>query len=884
MSGSLPPTRLFVGVFLALCVFSGVSGATNRIPSQAKSQPGCQQTFAAGDSRPTGGPGLVLVLSGGGARGFAQIGVLKALEEAHLQPDLIVGTSIGAVIGGLFAAGYSAEEILRFTRQVDWNSLFSDRAARQEQVVSQKSMLRKHIFQIRLNGLTPYIPPSLTYGQRILFLLYRRLLGANLRVGGDFDRLPIAFRAIATDLTRGERVVLERGDLAEAICASLAFPLLFAPFEKEGKLLVDGGISDNLPVDVARDLGAGCVLAVDVTAPLRRPENMRAPWEIADQVTTIMMRERLAALRAAADVLVRPDLEGVESTDFRLLDTLVQRGYRAMRRQLPRLQACLARMNQETAHPPDLLAKVALEGLPQDQQSLAGGILNSPLSPRQVLGDLARLQTRWPHFQFRACIRGDVTSRELVFQAQPAPGVKRVTLMPASRLPDSLVLAVQKPVNEGISLPALRLWLDSLQTAFQQPDNPLFRLERVQWDSASGVAIVHWNPGRVDAIEVRGNRTTRPYVVLREMPLKPGAPFSLREALKGIQNIYSTGLFYRVLLHVQTSGGRNLLRITVKERDYTVLQMGARVSSERKSQGFLELLHENFLGTATRVSLLGSVGELVRKAEASIFSFRLFRTYLTSRLRLYYHERWDDYYQAFRFQQDYRIIRRGFRFGLGQQIARLGLILAELRWETVQVTSRDGTFPYEGKRRVRSFRISSVVDRRDRLPFPRRGIYNRWFWETGSQRILGSSRPFLRLFLALESYHPLGRRLNLHPSVQFGTGDLTVPFTEWYFVGGQHDFPGLHERELFGRQFLKAGLDWRYQLSWRFPLEGFLVAHYGLLGVWRRPDEAIRWKDFKHSASFSFALNSFLGPIEMTIAHLFPEDRNLVYFSLGFQF
>ena len=163
-----------------------------------------------------------LALSGGGARGFAHIGVLKALDDAGIPIDYIAGSSMGSIIGGLYAAGHTPDELERITLETDWNQLFLDDPGRANLFVTQKMDQTDHTIQLRLNGLQPHIPSGLSAGQKLQLLFTSLTASANYLADGDFSRLPIPFLAVATDLTTGERVVLGQGNLAEAMRASAA--------------------------------------------------------------------------------------------------------------------------------------------------------------------------------------------------------------------------------------------------------------------------------------------------------------------------------------------------------------------------------------------------------------------------------------------------------------------------------------------------------------------------------------------------------------------------------------------------------------------------------------------------------------------------------------
>jgi NTE family protein len=287
-------------------------------------------------------PGFALVLSGGGARGLSQIGVLKALDEADLRPGLVIGTSMGAVIGSLYAAGFSPDSILGIVSSVNWNDIFSNSARRNKLFVSQKNEPINYLFEIRLNDrLEPVPPNSISHGQAFYDLLGPLLTPAQYRARGDFDRLPVRLRIVTTDLLSGKRVVISHGNMAEAVRASSSVPLAFSPVARDSMLLVDGGITANIPIAVAREEKTAFALAVDVTSPLWERPHLDNPVYLMDQVVSISAKGQKEANILQADLLVKPSLEGFNNTDFSHSAVLVERGYAAMVAALDTLKTLL---------------------------------------------------------------------------------------------------------------------------------------------------------------------------------------------------------------------------------------------------------------------------------------------------------------------------------------------------------------------------------------------------------------------------------------------------------------------------------------------------------------------------------------------------------------
>jgi NTE family protein len=285
---------------------------------------------AAASSRPKVG----LVLSGGGARGIAHVGVLKYLEETGVPIDCITGTSMGAIVGGLYASGMKADDIGEVVRTIDWNAAFRDLPDRDKLSFRRKEDDRSLLInlQVGLKDGRPTLPMGLIQGQNLNFIL--KSLVPPEKLSGDFDELPIPFRAVAADIVAGEAVVIDSGDLATAMRASMSIPGIFAPVEIEGKLLVDGGIVNNLPVDVARDMGAEVLIVVDIGTPLSPREKLNSLLSVTGQITTILVRRNTEAQLKTlkeTDILIQPVLGNITSADFTRGKEAATIGYEAAR-------------------------------------------------------------------------------------------------------------------------------------------------------------------------------------------------------------------------------------------------------------------------------------------------------------------------------------------------------------------------------------------------------------------------------------------------------------------------------------------------------------------------------------------------------------------------
>jgi len=288
-------------------------------------------------------PKLGLVLSGGGARGLAHVGVLKVLERERIPVDIVTGTSMGAIIGGLYASGMTAEDLDRELSRIAWDRLFASRVDRQD--LSQRRKEEDFEFSATIEfGLRDgeVRVPTGTLSSRGLEALLRRLT-LPVRELRQFDRLPTPFRAVATDMENGHERILAEGDLALALRSSMSVPGVFAPVEWEDRILGDGGLVNNLPVDVARDMGATRLIAVNVGTPVGGRETLNSLIGLTAQMINILTEQNvqrsIASMSAGEDLLITPQLGKLSSGDFDKVRELIQAGEAAAEALLPQLRA-----------------------------------------------------------------------------------------------------------------------------------------------------------------------------------------------------------------------------------------------------------------------------------------------------------------------------------------------------------------------------------------------------------------------------------------------------------------------------------------------------------------------------------------------------------------
>ncbi len=388
----------------ALLTCLGVVGLAHGLPVAAAALENAVPKVTAQAAPEPARPRIGLVLSGGGARGAAHVGVIRKLEEMQIPIDAIAGTSMGAVVGGLYAAGLSGDEIERVFRELDWQEVIRDRAPRRERAYRRKQDDRNILAKGALGVNTTagvVLPLGLVQGHKITQVLR----DATVRVADvhDFDQLPTPFRALATDLETGEAVVMGQGDLVTVLRASMSAPGVLTPVERDGRLLVDGGLVDNLPVELAQSMGVDRLIVVDVSFPLARRDGLGSAFDITNQMVGIMVRRGTLESKKhlqPGDVLLEPDLGAMTAIEFGRMPQVMEQGRIAAHAQASALAALALppadyeRYVAQRARPAEPVVQVAFVRAGEQSQDEAKRV-------EAVFGDLAGKPLDRPELQQR---------------------------------------------------------------------------------------------------------------------------------------------------------------------------------------------------------------------------------------------------------------------------------------------------------------------------------------------------------------------------------------------------------------------------------------------------------------------------------------------------
>jgi NTE family protein len=857
-------------------------------------------------------PRVALVLSGGGARGVAQVGVLKVLERSNIPIDLIAATSLGAIVGGLYAAGYTAAELETLALTTDWDYVISltEETTRRDLFVDQKLVSDRSFISLRFEGLEPVLPSAVSSGQRLTDFLSTKTLQGIYHPNPDFDDLKVRFRTVTTDLVSGRRIVLKDGSLAEALRASATVPMLFNALERDGMQLIDGGLVSNIPVDIARSEGADIVIAVNSTSGLRNADELKAPWQTADQIMGIMMQASNEQQLKASDIIITPDIGKHLSSDFRGLDSLIRAGELAAEVELQKLVA-LYNEKQQSLDSSDGNAVFSVRsvtfagpGIPDSlrqaitQQAQAGPVSVADIrSNTRALFDIGDFRD----VSAEVFIEGEETS--VVYRCDQNPTLKTVELSGCNVVPTTVLSkAYTDLIGKPMNVEKMEAAFEGMLRMYRTRGYSLARVDTAYFEEATGALVVTMNEGFIHAVDVQGGVRTQDEFVLREFPLEQGDVFQIGLANEGIRNISSTKLFEYVYLEVSYDGTKPVLTIRLKERPSQLVRFGLRIDNERNLQGLVDIRDENFRGLGTELGLTISGGGENQDIVLEYKAHRLFNTYLTYNIGAFFNSTDIDIYdddpaaRPNRWNRiktgSYRAQHYGGRLVFGTQIERLGNVTMEYSLLGVRIRSKENADRLVEQERLGIFRIGTVVDTKDRYPFPTSGIGLNISYEVANTAI-GSGTGYNALRFSYESYSSWGNRHTFHPRISLGSADKTMPLSQQFSLGGRESFFGVRDYDRRGRQMLLVNLEYRYKLPVRVIFDTYFQARFDAATISAQPED-VKFNTLRYGVGAELALDTPIGPAVFSLGNSFFFSKNLpenpvqwgpllFYFMIGYQ-
>jgi NTE family protein len=852
-----------------------------------------------------------IALSGGGANALSQIGVLKALDEEKVPIDFIAGTSMGAIIGGLYSCGYSPGELEEIAHSLPWQSIIAlnNEYARSNIFLEQQRIRDRASIAIRFDKLKLLMPRSLNSAQALTRTLDRLVLNGLYKVSDNFSTLPVNFRAVSTDLVSGKRITLTTGSLSEAMRASSTIPILFEPIIRDDYQLVDGGLVANLPVDELDTISADYKIAVDTHGSMYATGGeLDLPWKAADQAMTILTKLQYPAQLAKADIVITPDLGDHKATDFSDIKALVDAGYKKGKI----LAGTIKRSIEYKSHSRAAIGTYKKtfrfsEDHPEfrEHSLIVSSIIRNATDLTQTLQEL--LET-----DLFTDLHAELDShrKTAVFHLSPLPVIKnvRITGGPPDTLSTEEIESCFKPVIQKLYTNATgNKTLEALVKKYRDKGFSLVTIETCTINN--GTLQVGLSSGIPGSIKIRRDKKiTGITSIEREIKIDTTRALNIQKAEESVNNLYETGAFSRVSISSESSAGsepdrNSLLSFSLEEKPSSVLRLGLRYDETNNAQFLLDLRNENLAGTT---SSIGGWLKAGRKSNVINLEFNMPRigpSHLTMSSRLFYDQHLFENRNAEGNTKNYGIQKYGISQAFGTRIRKNGQFIADVTLQNSQSYSERSNGEALNTANINMLSIGTqfTLDSRDNPLIPSFGTFTNLRYSM-TPILLDNNDIIWQISANHEENIRLGSKMTLQLSGLFGLSSSNMPLSEKFFLGGpgttySQRFIGLRENDLPSNNMAAAGIHLRYKPSFAILFPASLILHYNVGNVWEELKD-ISSARLIHGIGTSMIWETPLGPARFTVSKTLPflEEANhtevsslrfsdtIFYFSIGHNF
>lgn len=866
-------------------------------------------------------PKVALVLSGGGARGLAHIGVLKVLEEHNIPIDCIVGTSMGSIVGGLYCAGLRANEIEKLALKTNWDDIlsFGEEEDRANLFLDRKYLVEKSFIYFRFKGLRPLIPSYVISGQKLTESLLKIFFKTPFHYETNYENLNPKFYSVATELVSGRRIVFSSGNLVYTVKASSTIPLVFQPVIIDSLVLVDGGLISNIPVDVARDLGYDVIITVDATSPLRSPTEIRLPWNTADQIVGIMMQLSNSFQLEKSDIVLKPELGDISSADFNKAGFIIKKGEEIAREKIEEIISFVNSKYKLTSD--GEIGKISNyklnlygDGLPADVISFLGQ--NCEFT--DLAEAMCKLLATGEYKKINVEVKKDTAGvYNIVIETALNPKIEKINVYPQSPKEleinfDSFGLFRSVVISDSVFtfIPYGEIYYSEQNVAkikreilkvFHQAGFPFVRVRNWYFDEINGALKVYLTDGYVSGIKILGNKKTKDFVIFRDVKFRTGDILTDSKVIETMQSLWATNLFSQVKFEYRVDDSIDVM-FDLQEASSQFLRLGVRVDNERGMQIFSDFRNENTLGFNDDLGLTfqGGMRNSLLKFEYKVD--RILQTMLTYNLSLFHFERKVYTYRTILGERSFslknegevKFIGTGFSLSAGGQLSKLGNTLLKYQVEKALVKNVSRAEFKDEENIIAKLQLNITVDSRNRAYFPERGVYLNAFYEM-SQKFLGSDISYSRIYFAYENYNTYFKYGTLKLKFLFGLCDESTPLSQQFFLGsvtGINSFSGIREDEVYGRQIILGGVEVRFKNPVRILFDNFISFRYDIGSAWEK-FESIRWEDLRQGFGVELGFDTPIGALRVILGKSFifktlKRDvllwgQTVFQFSLGFE-
>lgn len=831
-------------------------------------------------------PKIAVALSGGAARGLAQIGVLKAFDEAALDVDYLAGTSVGAIIGGLYASGYTAEEIDSIASELDWE-LFSslrDKRPRENLFIEQKTEEERSLLTLHFDKFKFIVPEGISPGSSFFNVLQSLYWNAPYHPRGSFANLRMPFISVATDLNSGKAIYLNSGNLTKSVVASAAVPLRFAPVRIDSMILVDGGIKENVPVAAAKTFQPDLCIAVNTTSKLLKSKDINSPWNIADQIVSLSMTEYTISQLEMADYVIEPDLDEITNDEFDKVRELIEIGELEAKQSLAAIKDKIDSIRFErffNYYFPRLnsLIPTEIESNKERLTDIYDDLCSGKMHSITINANSNVLNRIWSDYPILERIHisskhGQVGSEEM------------------GEISGELAWKyLNKPYNRVIQS---RIYSDLLKILRAKKLSFAY-IEDIRLES--GILSILINESPLEEIEIKKRGDFSRFLIRRDLEFELDKPLNADDLLRSWQNLIASGYFSSLNFEiVQAPSGNSKVIIDYQLIGMQKMKIGGRADNERGAQLGVDMMQHNLMNIGARLQARLVAGTLNHSVAVTIGNPRFFSTMLSAGFTGYYKYRQEYSYaintdfedKSYRYHRKLNYAEDGYGFlvNMDTQAERLGRVGVVMRHEWQRSYQLDTAYkmPY--------YLISSLIfgmdyDSRDKAHFPTKGRRLSVSLETNLFNF-DNAVSYSKLLFVSQAYNSY-RNHTVFGGLMLGIADETLPRPELFSIGGINSFIGMRDGEMRGRQVVKGSFEYRYKSPIDLLFDTYLSLKYDLGAAWSTP-EIIKFSGLRHGAGLVLALDTPFGPAKAGIGRSFYFIKNpdavmkgepRVYLSIG---
>ena len=775
-------------------------------------------------------PKIGLVLSGGGALGFAHIPILKAIDSLEIPIDYITGTSMGGIASALYSIGYTGIELEHLVKNVDWEEILSDDPPRDFIPYFLKKDDGLYQLNFGLEGHRILPPSGLIRGQKISLFLSK--LTYPFEKVENFDQLPIPFRCIAVDLLTAKEVILKDGSLSKAMRSTMAIPTIFNPITWGDSLLIDGGLINNMPVDVIRDMGAEYVIAVNVGRPLKTLPELKTMFDILEQTLVVPSIEKREKNIQDTDIFIEPELLGYNPASFtnKNIEDIIAVGQKAADNALPKLFELKNRLNLVDS--------------------------NTNIS----ISDSINI------FSVNIVGNTSITFKHIYEKLNIKPG--------EIFCQDTLISHIQnlRETNAFQTINYKLNYVDKNRVAIQ-------------------IIVKELGFPKIHRISIRNNKSISFSNIFNNLGIKVGSKLDIDFLNTKITELYSTGYFETIRYEIEPVNENNIhLILFIKERPRDILRMGLHYDETNKFVGSINVIRSNLFNTGIRSELTLKLAGLTQISSLLYFPTSKHEISLYPYNHIVYK---DIPITIFGEAGDkiaiYHNRSTSVGFGAGLNLSHNWDSKLEYNLESMNVSPivswpDPEIFP-EWKDDLRSLRISSHFDNLDNVLIPNQGLNIQYNYEGGFKNI-GSDIDYVRSNISIDYYYTFSNFNTLHFFSYYGTGNENLPVYKWHYKSGPNSFIGALRDEFSWHQLSIFRADYRRKIERNI----YLSLIYNIAPNYNQNFYPIEKKSMQ-GYGIGLKYNTALGPIEfiysrgdlIRLIHT-AKKRDVYYLSMGFNF